>query len=68
MIRVTQTLIATTADGETFPSARPVEVQWYKGESLVKAASAVAQIMADSENKDGWAKTVSINVDLEWSE
>lgn len=67
MIRVTQTIVATTSDGERLFACEPTEVQWYKGESLMAAASAVNQIMADSEDKKRF-RTLSINIDLEWSE
>lgn len=63
MMKVTQTLQATDNEGNLVPYTKPVEMTWYKGDSPVKVAAAVAQILADNEDRR-FTATVAITVYL----
>ena len=62
MIRVTQTIQWREPPGD------PVEMQWYKGESLLSATSAVTSILAAQERGDTYVEVLSVTIDLNYKE
>lgn len=63
MMKVTQTVQATDPDGNPLDFANKVDMVWYRGNNLIEVASAVTQILADSEDRR-FTRTIAIHVEL----
>jgi hypothetical protein len=64
MFTVTNTVQSTTTNDAGEYANDPVDMVWYKGDSLVAAVSAVAQVASHHDSDPAWVVTRSVRIDF----